>query len=90
MTQWTGVNVNNYYGPRIFGQLGFTGQDVLLIQGESYSLDTNLKTISDSILQVYLELGVLSAISSLFISLVSRRLLLPKQCYTSSHLTIYS
>ncbi|GFZ46483.1 hypothetical protein JCM24511_04730 [Saitozyma sp. JCM 24511] len=33
MTQWTGVNVNNYYGPTIYNGLGYTGNTVLMIQG---------------------------------------------------------
>jgi len=35
MCQWTGVNVNNYFGPTIYKNLGFTGNDTLLINGIS-------------------------------------------------------
>jgi hypothetical protein len=33
--QWTGVNVNSYYGPTIYKQLGYSGPTVLLISGIS-------------------------------------------------------
>ncbi|ORY20790.1 general substrate transporter [Naematelia encephala] len=33
MCQWTGVNVNNYYGPTIYAALGFGGSQTLLING---------------------------------------------------------
>jgi len=31
--QWTGINVNNYYGPTIYARLGFTGDKILMING---------------------------------------------------------
>lgn len=33
--QWTGVNVNSYFGPTIYKALGFTGSRILLISGIS-------------------------------------------------------
>ena len=38
MCQWTGINVNNYYGPTIFAALGFTGEKTLMINGISGAL----------------------------------------------------
>jgi hypothetical protein len=35
MCQWTGVNVNNYFGPTIYKALGFGGNTTLLINGVS-------------------------------------------------------
>jgi hypothetical protein len=35
MCQWTGVNVNNYYGPTIYTALGFGGTTTLMINGIS-------------------------------------------------------
>ncbi|WVR09807.1 hypothetical protein IAU60_006883 [Kwoniella sp. DSM 27419] len=35
MCQWTGVNVNNYFGPTIYQALGFGGHQTLLINGIS-------------------------------------------------------
>jgi len=35
MTQWTGVNVNNYFGPTIYTALGYTSHTTLLINGVS-------------------------------------------------------
>jgi hypothetical protein len=35
MCQWTGVNVNNYFGPTIYAALGFGGNTTLLINGVS-------------------------------------------------------
>ncbi|KAL7416469.1 general substrate transporter, partial [Mrakia frigida] len=33
--QWTGVNVNSYFGPTIYANLGYTGSTILLISGIS-------------------------------------------------------
>ncbi len=35
MTQWTGVNVNNYFGPTIYNALGYGGHTTLVINGIS-------------------------------------------------------
>ena len=35
MCQWTGVNVNNYFGPTIYAALGYTGHTTLMINGIS-------------------------------------------------------
>lgn len=35
MCQWTGVNVNNYFGPTIYNALGYGGTSTLLISGIS-------------------------------------------------------
>jgi hypothetical protein len=35
MCQWTGVNVNNYYFSTIYGMLGFSGSQQLMISGIS-------------------------------------------------------
>jgi len=35
MCQWTGVNVNNYFGPTIYKNLGFGGNTTLMINGIS-------------------------------------------------------
>jgi len=35
MCQWTGVNVNNYFGPTIYNALGYGGTQTLLINGLS-------------------------------------------------------
>ena len=35
MCQWTGVNVNNYFGPTIYTALGYDGHTTLIINGLS-------------------------------------------------------
>ncbi|GFZ48519.1 hypothetical protein JCM24511_06267 [Saitozyma sp. JCM 24511] len=35
MCQWTGVNVNNYFGPTIYNALGYSGHETLMINGIS-------------------------------------------------------
>ena len=48
MSQWTGINVNAYFGPTIYTALGFDGHTTLLINGISgaWGLITTLVFIS--------------------------------------------